>query len=211
PYWWHHRARLASAFGRPAKWFGLILTSVAIGVSTRITSWGVTFVKASLPANYIHGDWVSFETGPLWQCPDAGPLLLAIVTMTVATPAIEEVINRGYILGAFVRRNLPFPALFSAGLFAVLHRPDGMIAAFLFGIVVAVQMPHCRSLWGPIIAHSTFNMLFIVDSDCLRYPELEAALLTLPALKLGALGVCTGVASFLIALRIAGWTGAAAP
>lgn len=211
PYWRQHRFLLASEFRRPDSWLGLVLASVAIGVSTRISSWGVTFVNASLPANSVQGDWTAGDTSLTWLCFDGGPLLLAVVTMALATPAIEEVVNRSYILGALVRKGIGFPVLCSAGLFAVLHRPDGMLVAFLFGIAVAVQKMHCRTLWGPVIAHGTFNTLYILDAHCLRYPAVESVLLTLPAFGLGSLGVGIGVAAFLLAVKIARWGGAAAP
>ncbi|MBT8100053.1 MAG: CPBP family intramembrane metalloprotease, partial [Gammaproteobacteria bacterium] len=124
-------------------------------------------------------------------------------------PAIEEVVNRGYILPALIRNRCKLPVLTSACLFAVLHRPDSMLVALMFGIVVAVQLMHCRSLWGPAIAHATFNLLFVMDGHCLRYPKLEAALLSLPPLTLAVLGAAIGVAAFLLAVRIARWTGAA--
>ena len=210
PYWQRHRSFLVTGFLRPKTWVGLALPSVVIGICMHIAGWGVAFFAASLPSNRISGAWVAIESGLQWQCADAGLVALGIVTMAFATPVLEEAINRGYILGALIKQNSRYPVLISASLFAVLHRPDGMLTAFMFGIVVAIQMMHCRTLWGPIIAHSTFNILVVFDVNCFNYPAFEVTLLSLPPSQLGSIGIGITVLSLLAGLRVARWAGAGA-
>ncbi|MGI9262175.1 MAG: CPBP family intramembrane glutamic endopeptidase [Woeseiaceae bacterium] len=208
PYLRDHRNYLVSVFQQPGSWPRLVLTSIAIGLTMRAASWGVSYATVTLTPGNLPGNWVSPKSGLQWNCPELEFILLAIATSVIAIPIIEEVINRGFILGAFTRVSQKYSSIVSASLFAVLHRPDSMLAAFLFGIAVAIQMQHCHSLWGPIIAHAAFNFLTIVENHCVTYFDLEELLLALPREQLAMLAVFSTVACYFVCIRFARWSGA---
>jgi membrane protease YdiL (CAAX protease family) len=108
--------------------------------------------------------------GPIfwWTCPQTPVIGLSILVMVLLTPLIEEVINRGLFLQALVQRGRAQAIVVSAILFTALHRVDSMPVAFAFGVVAALQMLHYRTLWGCLIAHATFNLVAILDWDCLH-------------------------------------------
>lgn len=208
PYVRDQREYLVTIFQKPASWRRLVLISISIGLLMRAVSWGIAFIETSLGQYGLPGDWVSPQYGFQWNCPETGFIALGIVTTALAIPFIEETINRGFILSTCVRDNWRFPVLGSAVLFAVLHRPEAIPGAFLFGIVAAIQMMHSRSLWGPLIAHATYNAMDLVDNHCWSNSNVEVALLALPREQLALLGAAIAAVFFLLCLRTARWSGA---
>ena len=162
------QAVLAGFFRRPRSWFRLVSCSIAIGLCFRALdwAWNVTLIASGF---YGPGD-PTRSAGPLfwWSCPTSSYLALSITVMALMTPFVEELVNRGVILHTLAARGRFFGVIVSAALFAVLHTPENMLVALLFGIVAAIQMLYYRTLLGPIIAHATFNLMITLDWDCLN-------------------------------------------
>ncbi|MGE5813806.1 MAG: lysostaphin resistance A-like protein, partial [Acidobacteriota bacterium] len=85
---------------------------------------------------------------------------------------IEEIPYRGFILQKFTERlGFWYANLITSGLFVLIHLPgwialhtlraDTAASIFIFGMVMAVAFKYSKSLWAPIIAHST--------NDCLTF------------------------------------------
>ena len=50
----------------------------------------------------------------------------------------------------------------------MLHIGATYPAAFLFGIVTAIQILAWRNIWGVIVTHGTFNLVVVIDQVCLN-------------------------------------------
>jgi hypothetical protein len=83
---------------------------------------------------------------------------------------IEEVPYRGFILQKFEERcGFWIANLLSSLLFLSMHLPgwislhlfkvEGVIFVFIFGVVMAIIFRYGKTLWGPIITHSTNDFL----------------------------------------------------
>lgn len=83
---------------------------------------------------------------------------------------IEEVPYRGFILQKFEERcGFWIANLLSSLLFLSMHLPgwislhlfkvEGVISVFIFGAVMAIIFRYGKTLWGPIITHSTNDFL----------------------------------------------------
>ena len=83
---------------------------------------------------------------------------------------IEEVPYRGFILQKFEERcGFWIANLLSSLLFLSMHLPGwislhllkvaGVISVFIFGVVMAIIFRYGKTLWGPIITHSTNDFL----------------------------------------------------
>jgi len=203
PYIRGNRKYLSTLFRQPGSWSTLVLSSVLLGLTMRAASWGVVLVRAAMTDSRLPAGEAVHNSGYLWQCPGTEFLLLSIATLTIATPIIEEIISRGYILGSLRRENVRFPILLSAFLFAILHQPDGITAAFLFGVVAAVQKTHAQSLWGPVISHATFNGLMVVDHYCGELGNAAIALHVVPSICLAVLGCAIGAGFSLLGIWLA--------
>jgi len=195
-------------FRRPASWSRMILTSAALGT----VLWLGQMLALLL---YSTRQWIDQgpyheSTSPVYMiaCENPAILLLAIPVMSLLTPVVEEVINRGLILQKSLIRGRTLAILISALLFAVLHEPGGIPFAFVFGIFVAVQMLHCRNLWAVVITHGVANLMSIVSNLCVSgfwLPgQITWSLMSPPTLIILSLTACLVAASRLATLGNAG-------
>lgn len=185
------RASLAVLFSRPRSWRRLLAYALSIGLFIRLAWWSGVVAGSSFGLAGP-GD-VAGATSPTWwwSCPSPGAIAMSVLLMVLATPLFEELISRGLILPSLLHQHgRPLAITGSSLLFAVLHDPSGIAYAFVFGLVAAVFMLSCRTLWGPIIAHGTANGLGILDWHCLHslwIPATTSASTGLVALVLTAL------------------------
>ena len=205
------RPRIASFFPRSTVSLRLLLLSVAISLCLYLANWGCALIRTAFLSHYAQPERVFIDGGLQWQCPDLRLTFLALVTMSIATPVIEEVINRGLILDTLLVRRAMFPLTQSAALFAILHRPEAIAAAFVFGLVMAMQMRYRPWLPGPIIVHACVNAMVVIDQYCLAYPTLESTLLSLAPMQLGLLGTALFLLATSLAIQLVRWTGAGKP
>lgn len=93
----------------------------------------------------------------------AGWVLLAGVVV-VGAPLVEELVYRGMLHGASVRRfGTPLAVVISAAFFAVIHfRPVEYPGLFAIGVVLAVCFSVTRRLGMSVIAHAAFNATALV-------------------------------------------------
>lgn len=202
---------IASLFPRSPAWPRLLLLSIAIGLSLYLANWGFALIRTAIISDSVQPDRAFMERGVQLICPDLRLIFLALVTMSVATPVIEEVINRGLILDALLKRHTLLPLTRSAALFAMLHRPEVMAAAFVFGLVMAMQMRYRPWLPGPIVAHAIVNAMVVIDQYCLACPTLESTLLSLAPMQLGLLGTGVCLLATSLAIQLVRWTDAGKP
>ena len=86
---------------------------------------------------------------------------------------IEEIPYRGFMLQKFAARIGFWPAsVLTSLLFLLVHLPgwsalqmlraDLAATIFIFGFILAVAFRYARSLWAPIVTHSTNDFLAFV-------------------------------------------------
>jgi membrane protease YdiL (CAAX protease family) len=165
PVLWPERAGLRHLFRLPDRWPRIVLSALLAGILLRVASWSIAIgvalsgrhglPHAPTPATF----W--------WHCPPADYLLLSMLVLALATPVVEETVNRGIVLGGLLARGSRLPLPLSAIVFAMFHAPDNMPVAFLFGLTAGRMMARDRCLLGPVVAHATFNGLTTLDWDCL--------------------------------------------
>ncbi len=163
-----HGSYLRSLLRRQDLTVRLIATSVLLGFALRMSFWGglISFVSFGVlrntDPNAVVGPVISFG------CPDADVLALSFLVMSFLVPTIEEIGNRGLILQSLLRRGRLFALMLSSVLFALMHDPQAIAVAFLVGLFLGTQMINCKTLWGPLITHATYNAVAILSWECVR-------------------------------------------
>jgi len=152
----------------PQSWWRLMAYSVLIGVLLRVIYWSYHTAGAAF-------GWLYDESHPVIQspqfnfsCPEPALLALKVLVLAALTPVFEELFHRGFILHALLPRGNVLAIILSAILFGAMHKPDSIIMAFLIGLPLAILAINLRGLWAPIIIHATFNLVAILDWNCLN-------------------------------------------
>lgn len=193
PYLRRWRESLGRLFSLRLLTLRLVAVSVALGLTLRLTYWAcLTFL---IGIGVIRSDDPNAIVGPLvgFDCPPLRILALGVLVMAVMVPIIEETVHRGFILGGLLSYGTRFAIAGSAVLFALMHESGTYAMAFLAGLVLAMQALNHRVLWGPAIAHATYNCLSVIDWRCLSLiwnPQTTDPLLT--ALKWVSLPIVIG-------------------
>ena len=90
-------------------------------------------------------------------------LPLAGVATVLVAPLAEETFFRGFMFGGLRRFGFFWAALVSGLLFSAVHlNPGGLIPLALVGMLFAWAYMKTGSLWTPIYAHLTFNLVSFV-------------------------------------------------
>ena len=157
-----HGPYLLSLLRRQDLTIRLVVLSVLLGITLRMTYWG------GLIFGVIRNSNLNAVVGPAFTfgCPDPGVLALSFLVVSLLVPLIEETINRGLILQSLMHRGRFFALVLSSILFAIIHDPQSIVLAFLVGLFLAVQMIKCKTLWASLITHATFNAVVVLDWEC---------------------------------------------
>lgn len=169
---------LRRLFRRPQSWPKIIMAGVGLGFTLLLARYTGVFALTSFGLLDTAPPGQAIDFSYYFACPTTTVLLLALFATSIATPLTEEIINRGLILGALSNRDPRIAVVTSAVMFAILHEPSAMPSAFVFGLFVGVQLLRSGSLWAPIIAHSTANLIITLKVQCLQaswLPEESAA------------------------------------
>jgi membrane protease YdiL (CAAX protease family) len=196
------RGRTTAALGmlrKPRSWWPLVACSLGIGLLLRLGSWA--FLVAQRSFDVFGSGNTPQAIGPLlsWTCPPMSDVLSGVAVMAILTPMIEEFINRGLILDSLKNYARLIQIVASALLFAVLHVLDNIPNAFVFGVIAAVQMQNCQTLWGPLISHATYNLLATLDQHCLMVFWVPQTTST----TRGAAIILLGITLYLVAIMLA--------
>ena len=161
-----HGSYLRALLRRQDLTIRLIATSVVLGFTLRMSFWGglISFISVGVlrntDSNAVVGPVISFG------CPDPGILALSFVVVSFLIPVTEEIIHRGLILQSLLHRGKILAIVLSSALFAIAHDPQAIAVAFVGGLFLGVQMINCRTLWGPLITHATYNAFAVLDWEC---------------------------------------------
>jgi membrane protease YdiL (CAAX protease family) len=180
----------------------LAIGAVALGILLRIIFWAMLVVRAAFGLGPDSSTAVSIGPAFTFDCPPLQILGVGLLVMAVLVPLTEEIIHRGVVQSAFVRRG-PFVAIgLSTLLFAVFHQASGYVFVFLTGIVLGILLWRTQTLWATLITHGTYNGLIQFDWICLN-SRWQPASQDLPLLQAGTialvvgLGACAGIMALL--------------
>ena len=210
PYLKRCKPQLFGWFRTSALTSRLIVLSVLLGLTLRITRWSALTVL--MWAGIVGNEDPDAVAGPLvgFDCPAPAVLMLSLGVMAFLVPLTEETINRGFILYTLLPRGPALAIGVSAALFALMHPPGGYVAAFLVGALLSVQTLKAGTLWAAVIAHAAYNACAVLDWECLQIvwnpPASDPQLATagMIAAPIAVLGACVAIA---IATRRTAGTG----
>jgi membrane protease YdiL (CAAX protease family) len=83
------------------------------------------------------------------------------------TPFVEELLNRGIILRGLIKHGKVLAILLSSLIFGVFHAPQNILIASTVAIFLAIQYLNSGTLWAPIVSHASYNLLVMLDRNCL--------------------------------------------
>ncbi len=162
----HHGPFLLSLLRRHDLTVRLVVFSVMLGITLRLTYWGGLISLISFGA--LRNSDPDAIVGPVvyFGCPEPSVLALSFLVVSFLIPVIEEVINRGLILQTLIQRGKLLAIVLSAALFAIMHNPQAIAVAFTGGLILAVHMINCKTLWAPLITHASYNAVSVLDWEC---------------------------------------------
>lgn len=136
------------------KTFGLVISSylLYLGISL-IIGILIFYYDLRVPGYQIQESLVPiFGTDPL-------NIVIALITVVVIAPLIEEILFRGFILRTLVNKiGLWWGSILSALAFSALHIPwQSFIPIFILGLVINSIVLRGKSLWPAIIFHAINN------------------------------------------------------
>lgn len=206
PYLHRCRDALRQLFARHRLTLRVVLCSVALGLTLRLMWWASTTFLIGI--GVIRNEDPDAITGPIigWECPSFPIVALSILVMAAVAPVTEEIVHRGFILYRMLTYGRNLAIIASAALFALMH--ESYSATFVAGLVFAAQALNYRALWGPIVAHATYNAAAVLDWDCFRFiwnPALsDPALSILTWASVPVLLVGAGLIILLVGKKAAG-------
>lgn len=192
PVWAPRLAALKRLFSRAHLTVRIICLALALGLAARLATLGYLVARAGFGLTF--GPLIGTPTYLAFTCGPLSLIAIHLVSMSILAPVTEEIINRGWY-AQWLRRYGQCAAISgSAALFALLHHPQAIITAFVFGLFLARLYFGTGALWGPVIAHATFNSLIVIDWYCLRVVWVPAEV-TPDSLAFGALGAALALVS----------------
>ena len=163
-----HGSFLLSLLRRQDLTFRLVVISILLGITLRVSYWGglvslVSFgVLRNTDPHAVIGPEISFG------CPDPYVLALSFLVVSFLIPIIEEVTCRGLILQSLMHRGKVLAIVISSVLFAVMHDPQAILVSFIGGLFFGVQLIHRKTLWAPMITHASYNGMTVLDWECIN-------------------------------------------
>lgn len=167
--WWVHRQwqPLWSLADPPG--FGFRLPDHAWSfVIAILATFIITYAGSSLTGWLAQGQSVTQDVQQIGASTSASlrvPLALLVV---VVAPFVEELLFRGVLLSALLRRlHVGWAVAISSLLFALIHLPGlnfqwyGLAELFLLALVLAALRLGSRSIWPAVLAHALHNGLAI--------------------------------------------------
>ena len=201
PIFKQHRHFLSQRFKLANLTLRTIAIGVLVGILLRIAGWGQLIGFSAL--GIYRNDDPNAIIGPLFSfsCPPIETILVTLLVMTLLTPVIEEVINRGFLLYSFLRKGRLIAIVLSSVLFAVFHTQASIPSAFIAGLFLAVFALNSGSLWAPIAAHATHNGLVTLDWICLQV-QWSPSETTLKLVGIGVSALLIGILSLVACSRL---------
>jgi len=183
-----------------------IAIGVGVGLVLRLFRWGVVIGGVSF-GYFVNPDpGSSADLVVRFGCPPYPVLILSLFVMAFAVPVVEEIINRGLLLEWLLKYGQLAALILSSVLFSILHRPETIGTAFVFGLFAGLLYINSGSLWPPLFAHFSYNAMAVFDWDCINTvwnPQSVTGPLRGVGLLAAALALCSfALACVLVSKRI---------
>jgi uncharacterized protein len=136
------------------------LVGVPIGVLSQLVLVPVLYLPLEqLWPSAFDGTERERNARDLYESAQGGWLVVLIVIVVIGAPLVEELVYRGLLQGAFVRRlDDTVAVVVVAAWFALIHfRPVEYPGLFAFGLVLGLCAQQTRRLGMSILAHVAFN------------------------------------------------------
>ena len=162
-----HGAFLLTLLRRQDLTMRLVVWSVILGITLRLTYWGGLVSLVSF--GVLHNSDPAAVVGPVisFACPEPGVLALSFLVVSFLTPIVEEVLNRGLILQTLLHHRKLYAVVLSSTLFAIVHHPQAIFVSFLIGLFLAGQVIKSKTLWAGLVTHATYNAVSVLDWECI--------------------------------------------
>jgi len=167
PIFRKHRPFLRSLLRPRDLTLRIVVLSVLLGITLRVTYWGGLISLISFGA--LRNTDPDAVVGPIisFGCPATGVIALGFLVVSLLIPVIEEVINRGLIFHALIHHGTIPAIVVSSLLFALVHDPQAIALAFAFGAILCVQFLNYKTLWATMITHASYNGMTVFDWKCM--------------------------------------------
>lgn len=146
--------------------FGFARPAAAYCVAAVVLGLVVPLIGSKLTELLAHGHAVPQDVKQLGGGASTGFRIALTLAVASIGPLVEELLFRGVLLSALLRRMRPARAVpISAVLFALVHLPDlrwlwyALPNLALLGVVLAWLRLRSGSLWPAVIAHACNNLL----------------------------------------------------
>ncbi|MEW9573092.1 lysostaphin resistance A-like protein [Rhodanobacter sp. Si-c] len=146
--------------------FGFATPAAAYCIAAAALGLVVPLIGGKLTELLAHGHAVPQDVKQLGGGASTGFRIALTLAVVSIGPLVEELLFRGVLLSALLRRMRPaWAALASASLFALVHLPDlrwlwyALPNLALLGVVLAWLRLRSGSLWPAVIAHACNNLL----------------------------------------------------
>lgn len=199
----------------------IILTIIYVRCIERRPLSSIGLVRRSFLARYATGFGIGFVLLALYALPAilsapvyyTGVTYLAVLYLGafIVQSATEEILFRGYMMSALLRRGGAMQAVvFSTVLFALFHIPGGNLNAgdltliLLLGAVLSLYALRTGSLWGAMGLHAAWNFFTGCVSPVPLGPyEIGYSFITSPvSLEQGVLDYILSAAMFIAVIAL---------
>lgn len=175
-----------------------IAIGIGVGLALRFFRWGAVIGGVSFGYFVNPAPGASADLVVRFGCPPYAVLVLSLFVMAILIPVVEEIINRGLLLEWLLNYGRLAALIFSSILFAMLHRPETIGIAFVFGLFAGLLYINSGSLWPSLFAHFSYNVMAVVDWDCIN-TVWNPQSVTDPLRGVGLLAVALALCSFALA------------
>jgi uncharacterized protein len=153
-------------------------------------------VMLFVPLSYLAPDVVQhtiLDETPLDRITSTGQFVLLALVVSVVAPIVEELFFRGLIMQRFAYKwGTSAAVVASSALFALGHVE--WIGHFVTGVAFALIYLRTRSLWMSMLAHGSYNAIFLVSMGWAFFTHQPPEVQTLNEFRssLGVTWTCTG-------------------
>lgn len=172
--WLNHRRRLTRhLFGTGSHGLRPVLVGVAAGVGAYVTVTLLVYL-GSLVVDTGDPEQAALEA----STEGALGFVLGIVVAGILAPFLEEVVFRGVLFQALRHRmGVAWGVALSSLAFAIVHieligQPVFLGGLFALAAFLALLLQWTRSLFVPIVAHATFNVITLVLATFASDPRI---------------------------------------
>lgn len=157
------RGPVRKVLGLRARWMDLVGVAVGAGIQIAGSAVAVSIVETFFDGEVPGQELVDTVGDPM----DGTARLLVVIGLVFLGPIAEEIVFRGMLLPALLRRGRQLAVIVSSALFALIHLVDPSAAfsvpfLFVLALVLANERLRTGGLGRPIAIHAGFNLVTVI-------------------------------------------------